>query len=142
MCNHCTRRVKPHCAFIAIESFLGCVHTLHMPKPTIGNLRGRQMRRTFLKEWRIKRGHSQEEAADLIGIDRSMLSKIESGKMAYSQQFLEAAAEAYMCEPADLLIRNPTDPDGIWSVWDSAKDGQKRQIVEIAKTIIKTGTDN
>jgi DNA-binding XRE family transcriptional regulator len=113
MCIHCTRAVKPICALIAIESFLRCVHILHMPKPTIGNLRGRQMRRTFLKEWRDKRGYSQEEAAELIGIERSTLSKIETGKMAYSQPFLEAAAEAYMCEPADLLMRNPTDPDGI-----------------------------
>jgi hypothetical protein len=39
-------------------------------------------------------------------------------------------------------MRNPTDPDGIWAIWDHAKVGQKRQIVEIAKTIVKTGTDD
>jgi hypothetical protein len=42
-----------------------------------------------------------------------------------------------MCEPVDLLIRNPLDPDGLWSVWDQAKPGERRQIVEIAKTLIK-----
>jgi hypothetical protein len=36
-------------------------------------------------------------------------------------------------------MRDPTDPDAIWSIWDQAKPGQRRQIVEIAKTLVKTG---
>ena len=42
---------------------------------------------------------------------------------------------------AQLLEHDlPADPEGIWSVWDQAKPGERRQIVEIAKTLIKTGT--
>jgi hypothetical protein len=37
-------------------------------------------------------------------------------------------------------MRNPADPEGIWSIWDQAKPGQKAQIVEVAKTLLKTGT--
>jgi hypothetical protein len=37
-------------------------------------------------------------------------------------------------------MRDPTDPEGIWSIWDQAKAAQRRTIVEIAKTIAKTGS--
>lgn len=37
-------------------------------------------------------------------------------------------------------MRDPNDEDAIWTIWDSAKPGQKKQITEIAKTLVKTGT--
>jgi transcriptional regulator with XRE-family HTH domain len=94
-----------------------------------------------IKEWRKHRGLTQDQLADRIGINRAYLSKIESGKRRYDQPFLEAAAEVLNCEPADLIIRDPSDPDGIWSIWDQLKPVEKSQVVEIAKTIKRTGTD-
>lgn len=67
----------------------------------------RQLRRHFLKEWREYRGLNQEQAADRIGVDRTTLGRIENRKIAYTQPVLEAAAEAYSCEPWDLLNRDP-----------------------------------
>lgn len=80
-----------------------------MPKKTSGNLSERPKRPTFLQEWREYAGFSVREAANEIGIDRSMLSKLERNKTAqgYNQVFLEAAAKAYGCEPADLISRAP-----------------------------------
>jgi transcriptional regulator with XRE-family HTH domain len=95
----------------------------------------------YIKEWRKHRGLTQDQLAERIGMDRAYLSKIESGKRRYDQPFLEAAAEILQCEPADLIIRDPLDPDGIWSVWDQLKPVEKSQVVEIAKTIRRTGTD-
>jgi transcriptional regulator with XRE-family HTH domain len=95
----------------------------------------------FIKEWRKHRGLTQEQLAERIGIDRGYLAKIESGKRRYDQPFLEAAAEVLRCEPADLIIRDPSDPDGIWSIWDQLKPTQREQVVEIAKTIKRTGTE-
>lgn len=69
------------------------------PKPKLGN--------TYLREWRDYRNLSQEAAADRIGISRANLSKIENGLIPYSQPILEAAADAYNCEVADLLNMNP-----------------------------------
>lgn len=66
-----------------------------------------KLRRTFLKEWRDYRGLTQEQAADRLNIDRSTLSRIERGESPYNQGLLEAAAEAYRCEPWDLLNVNP-----------------------------------
>jgi transcriptional regulator with XRE-family HTH domain len=95
----------------------------------------------FIREWRKHKGLSQDQLAERIGMNRAYLSKIESGKRRYDQPFLEAAAEVLQCEPADLIIRDPRDPDGIWSIWDQLKPVERSQVVEIAKTIRRTGTD-
>jgi len=95
----------------------------------------------FLREWRKHRGLTQDQLAERIGINRAYLSKIESGKRRYDQPLLEAAAEVLRCEPADLIIRDPSDPDGIWSIWDQLKPVERSQVVEIAKTLKRTGTD-
>lgn len=97
--------------------------------------------RHFIKQWRKHRGLTQDQLAERIGIDRSYLSKIESGAKRYDQPFLEAAAEVLQCAPADLIIRDPRDPDGIWSIWDALAPAQRTQVVEIAKTLKRTGTD-
>ena len=97
--------------------------------------------RIFVREWRKHRGYSLEQLADMIGTTHATLSRVERGLLPYNQAFLERTAEMLMCEPADLLVRNPQDPEGIWSVWDRAKPGERRQIVEIARTLLRTGTD-
>lgn len=81
----------------------------------------RPLRRHFMKEWRIHVGLDQEPAAERIGISRSQLSKIENMKSPYTQGLLEAAATAYNCTVADLLMRNPTDADAPWSIFETLK---------------------
>lgn len=95
----------------------------------------------FIREWRKHRDLSQDQLAERIGMSRAYLSKIESGKRRYDQPFLEAAAEVLRCEPADLIIRDPSDPEGIWSIWDSLRPVERAQVVEIAKTLKRTGTE-
>jgi transcriptional regulator with XRE-family HTH domain len=97
--------------------------------------------RHYIKEWRKFRALNQEQLAERVGITKSYMSKIENGKKRYDQPFLEAAAEALMCAPADLIMRDPTDPEGIWSVWDTLQPQEKRQAVELIKTLHRTGTD-
>jgi transcriptional regulator with XRE-family HTH domain len=79
-----------------------------VPKP-------RPQKPTFIRAWRVFRRLSQEQAAARLGLDgmnRSTLSRIENGKSPYDQAFLEAAAKAYTCEPADLLEIDPHSPEG------------------------------
>lgn len=95
--------------------------------------------RHFIREWRQAKNLTQEQLAERIGITKSYLSKIETGKKRYDQPFLEAAAEALSCEPADLIVRNPEDPEGIWSIWDNLDGAARAQVVEIAKTFRKAG---
>lgn len=75
--------------------------------------------RTFLRQWREFRGLTQEAAASRIGNDRTTLSKIERGLVPYDQALLEAAADAYRCEPADLIMRDPNSP--IWELMDTVR---------------------
>lgn len=101
-----------------------------------------ERRRIFVREWRKHRGLTQAQLAERIGIDQGQLSKIENRKRQYDEEFLALAADALRCEPVDLLIRDPTDPDGIWSVWDALAPTQRRQVVEMAKVLKRTGTDD
>src|SRR4051794_29881774 len=100
----------------------------------------RPFRRTFIAQWREHRHMTQEQLAARLDMTQSHLSMLENAKRGYTQETLEAVADALQTDVASLLMRDPTEPDAIWSIWDSAKPGQRRQIVEIAKTLVKTGT--
>jgi transcriptional regulator with XRE-family HTH domain len=106
----------------------------------IGFKRPRQRRRTFFKAWREYRDLSQERLAERLETSVASVSRIESGKQPYTQDYLEALAQALQTDPASLLMRNPHDEEAIWSIWDNAKPGERRMIVDIAKTVVKTGT--
>lgn len=101
-----------------------------------------QQQRIFLKEWREYRNLTQEQLAERMDISRVMISKIERGLNPYNQAFLENAAHALMCEPADLLVRDPSQPDAIWSIWSQIKPQDRPRAIAILKTFAddKTGT--
>src|SRR6185437_660286 len=102
----------------------------------------RKIRRvTFIKQWRIHRGYTQEQLGGMINTSGSMMSRIESGETPYTQDVLEALAEALRTDPASLLMRDPTNPEAMWSIWDQAKEAQRVMIEEVARTILKTGTN-
>jgi len=69
---------------------------------------------------------------------------MERGKKGYSQETLEALADALGCEPADLLMRDPTSADPIWSVWDRVPSAKRndalRVLAAFAEDSAKTGT--
>lgn len=71
----------------------------------------------------------------------SNISQLEQGRQGYSQEGLEAFADALRCDPGQILNVDPTRGDGIWSIWEGAAPVEREKIVEIAKTITrKTGT--
>lgn len=107
----------------------------------------KKRRKTFIRHWRKFRGLTLEQLSSRLeelghSISAGGLSMLERGERGYAQETLEALAEALQTDVASLLMRDPTDPDGIWSIWDKAKPGQRRQIVEVAKTLVRTGTDD
>lgn len=97
--------------------------------------------RVFFKEWRRYRNLTQERACERIGIDRSHLSRIERGVDPYNEHTLTAMAAAYRCDIADLFMRNPTDPEGIWSIWDQIKPERRREAVALLRVLADTGTE-
>jgi transcriptional regulator with XRE-family HTH domain len=97
-----------------------------------------RFRRTFIKQWREHRGLNQEQLAERLEMTQSHLSMLENGKRGYTQETLEAIAEALQTDVASLLMRNPLEGDAIWSIWDRAKPSERQMIVDIAKTVTKT----
>jgi transcriptional regulator with XRE-family HTH domain len=91
--------------------------------------------KTFLREWRKHRGLSLPEAAERAGTSHPNLSKVERGLVPYNQDILEALALVYGCDPADLLIRDPSAPPNLYSLLARADEQQRRQIFRVAEAI-------
>ncbi|MBW3095666.1 helix-turn-helix domain-containing protein [Pseudohoeflea coraliihabitans] len=106
----------------------------------------RQLRRTFLREWREHLNITQEQAAESLNISRSLLSKIENAQSPYSQGLIEAASDYYGVSVASLLMRNPLIPDAVWSIHDNlekASEPVQREISDfISFKLGKTGTND
>lgn len=100
----------------------------------------RLARRTFIREWRKYRDLTLEQLAERLDMTSSHLSMLERGQRAYTQDTLEAIADALMTDVASLLMRDPSDPEAIWTIWEQAKPGQRKQIVDVARALVKTGT--
>lgn len=100
----------------------------------------RKLRRHFLKEWRKNRGLTQEQASERLDIDRTTLGRVENGKIPYSQGLLEAAADAYICEPWDLLHVDPGKEGSVIDfveILNNATPEQKAEIIGYARGIVK-----
>jgi transcriptional regulator with XRE-family HTH domain len=110
-----------------------------MPKRIAFQTKTRR-RRTFFRQWREHRGLTQEQLADRLETSVASISRLESGTQPYTQDVLEALADALRTDPASLLMRNPADPEAIWSLWEQAKQGERALIEELARSVVKTGT--
>lgn len=123
---------------------------LHNPRP-----------KHFLRQWREHAGLSltgvkekaealfedrivaEGEQVDLkkIGLSHSTLSRIERFEVPYNQALLEVLAEVYSTDPASLIMRDPTDPEGIWSIYDKVPETERPVALRVLQGFAKTGTD-
>lgn len=101
----------------------------------------------FLKEWRIKKGLSQEFLAAAIGSSKGYISDLEAGKRRYNRDHLESLAAVLEIKPRDLL-EDPT-PAGadarlveIQQRWREASEARRKQIASVVRAITATGTDD
>lgn len=109
----------------------GTAHHMHMAKTgSPGH---------FIREWRKHRDLTQEQLAERLGMTYQNLGKIERGLVSYTQPLLEGLADALNCTPADIIMRDPSKPDSIYSIWEQLEPAAKSQVVEIAKTFRKVG---
>lgn len=99
--------------------------------------------RWFLKAWRKHRGLTLEKLAERVSLSAGYLSDLEKGKRRYNQDHLETLAEALRCDPADLIMRDPTAPDSFWSLWERVAAEDREQATRVLEAFVKkTGTDN
>lgn len=98
--------------------------------------------RHFIREWRKYRGWSQDRLAEAVGVDQSKVARIERRKQGYDQQFLEDVALALNCTPADLITRDPSQPESIYSIWDQVPPERKAEAAEVIRVLTRrTGTE-
>lgn len=99
--------------------------------------RFRQRRRIFLKEWRVYRGLTQEQLAERAEMSPANISHLENGRINYTQEALEHLASALNCEPAHILMVDPTRDDAIWSIWERAEEAERTRIVDVARALVR-----
>ena len=103
-------------------------------------------RPTYIRAWRNHRGLTLAQLADRlqveleVDISAGQLSRVERGETPYGQDILEALARALRCEPADLIMRDPTQPESVWSLIDGLKPTERLQAIEVIKALQRTGS--
>lgn len=95
----------------------------------------KQHRRWYLREWRKFRGYTQDRLAEMTGLSKPYISQLERGDRQYTQELLEVFARALHCTAPDLIMRDPTDPEGLWSIWDTLLPVERQQAVSVLKAL-------
>jgi len=102
---------------------------------------GMNQRKHYLVQWRRHRGLNQIQLAERLHITQGHLSKIENFKKPWDEDLLAIAAEALQCAPVDILIRDPSTTEGIWSIWDQVPETNRDQALNVLRAFTKrTGT--
>lgn len=96
-----------------------------------------QRSRHFIKEWRKFRGLTVAQLADRLSTSNASISRIENGEQPYTQDFLDACADALSTDSASLIMRNPLESAGIWTIWEKALPAEREQIVSVAEALTK-----
>ena len=111
----------------------------------------------FLRQWRKERGLTLEQVSERvellsaawadadadtrpISMTHATLSRIERGKIPYNQHLLELLADIYQADAASLIMRDPTSPDAIYSLWETLRPAERVQAVEVIRALKRTGT--
>ena len=95
----------------------------------------RERQKWFLREWRRHRGLSQQKLADRLGTSKGHVSDLETGRLRYNQDHLEALADVLQCGPADLLMRNPLDSEAVWTIWEHIPEAKRDDALNILKAL-------
>lgn len=92
--------------------------------------------------WREYRKMTQAKLADAVGTNANMISMLENAERGLSAKWLRRLAPILDTTPGMLLDHNPFDLDSdVLDIWTKADQRQKRQLTEIARTLIKDGTN-
>lgn len=98
--------------------------------------------RHYLKEWRLYCGLTQDQLVAKLsdpaigsGITKGTISKIENGKLPYTQHFLEACAEVFARPVWDLLARDPSDEESALNIWNELDEKQKPEATAVLKAL-------
>lgn len=96
----------------------------------------RKFRPTLIRQIRKSRRLTLEQLAAKVDATSSHLSMLERGERGYTQEMIEPIADA-LGTTVDALVKHEADDlSDIEPIIKQATPRQRRQIVEIAKTIV------
>ncbi len=90
----------------------------------------------FTREWRIKKGLSQDQLAEMLDTNRGQISKLERGDLRMNDDWIAGIASAMGIEPSDLL-RDPADPPSLMDVLRHLSAEQEQKIREFIDFILQ-----
>jgi transcriptional regulator with XRE-family HTH domain len=98
----------------------------------------------YMRQWRETHNYTLKEMAEEINeragrwnvASEGMLGRIEKGERQYKQDILEAYADVFGVEPADILSRQPSDPQEFIRELMTTKAG-KRLIADARRAASK-----
>lgn len=95
----------------------------------------------YLRQWRTYRKLTQEQLAEMVSTNANMIQYLETGERGLSAKWLRRLAPALQTTPGMLLDHDPHKLDSdVIDIWAHADERERRQLSEIAKTLVKTGT--
>lgn len=95
-----------------------------------------------LKAWREHRKMTQEELAAAVKTTQHQIAYLEAGERGLSAKWLRRLAPALDTTPGMLLDHDPRLLDNdIIEIWATSSNRQKKQLNEIIRAVLKTGTD-
>ncbi len=107
----------------------------------------RSLGKHFIREWREYRGLSLRKLADRMEVapgvpltSHANIGRIETGAQPYSQDIIEAIAEALEVSVTDLLTIDPTKDGQVVDLMRLIDDKNRDAAIRVLKAL--TGTDN
>lgn len=83
----------------------------------------------YLREWRERRGLTQEQVAERLDTTKGMVSQFENGKRRLNDDWICGFAHVFGIDPADLL-RNPQSPHPM-QLLDELTQSQRESIMHM-----------
>lgn len=97
----------------------------------------------YLREWRKRKGLTQEQLADALGTSKSQISELERYNLQLSPKWLRRLAPILGVQMGYILDHHPDDLDNdIIDIWARIPEADRKQAARILSTFAKTGTDD
>jgi len=121
---------------LCVSHFLRAAHTVTMDSQE------KNGGPNFLRQWRTFRGLTQQQLASDIGTNANMVQYLESGERGLSAKWLRKLAPVLDTTPGMILDHDPHELDSdIIDIWATASTRERRQLADVARAIVKDGTN-
>lgn len=100
----------------------------------------------YLAEWRLHRGMSQMELAEMAEVSHSTISRLETGQTELRPSFLKKLAKILRASPVAILTINPLGEGrrtaDMLDLWNQADARKQRRMKRMMKTILEEDEDD